>query len=240
LLHEGIREILSDISGMGIEIGLVTNGTMLKRLRPEDLHRLVWCRISSSDSLESQLTNFGASEGWFKEVEHACNQASVDWAFSHVLTRTPNYPFIQRIVDFANDHQFTHVRIVSDLLDVEAVPRMKEVQARMRDRGVDDRRVIYQGRKHYTPGCNPCYISLLKPVIGADGGLWPCCGVQYSLPNPSRDYEPTMKMGNIADLPRLIRKQEFFDGSNCVRCYYSEYNNLLKLLLSDVEHLNFV
>jgi len=241
LLHKELSEFLTDICRMGIEIGLVTNGSLLSRFGGKTLHKLTWCRVSSSDNLKTQLQRIGMSmKDWFKILADACHHSSVDWAFSHVLTRNPNAALISEIIEFANDFNFTHVRIVSDLLDLDAVQDMTHLQEKMHQFGVDDRRVIYQGRKLYAKGQNPCYISLLKPVIGADGGIYPCCGTQYSLANPSRDYEPRMKMGMVDDLPDLIEKQRFFDGSICDRCYYQEYNNLLGLLLADIKHLNFV
>jgi len=241
LLHKELSEFLTDIYRMGIEIGLVTNGSLLSRLGERTLHKVTWCRVSSSDNLKAQLQRIGMSmKDWFKILADACHRSSVDWAFSHVLTRMPNTALISEIIEFANNLNFTHIRIVSDLLDLDAVQDMTHLQERMREFGVDDRRVIYQGRKLYTKGQNPCYISLLKPVIGADGGIYACCGNQYSLANPTRDYEPTTRMGMVDDLPELIEKQRFFNGSICVRCYYGEYNNLLKLLLADVKHLNFV
>lgn len=176
LAHKAVREYLRNILDIGVEIGLVTNAVLLPRLNADILHKLTWCRISSSDELPEQMTRIQLNmDNWFKRINDACKHASIDWAFSHVLTRNPNYKLMQKLIEFANDHNFTHIRIVSDLLDLNAVQDMTQLQAKMRDLKVDDHRVIYQGRKQYTKGQNPCYISLLKPVIGADGNIYPCC-----------------------------------------------------------------
>jgi hypothetical protein len=81
---------------------------------------------------------------------------------------------------------------------------------------------------------------LVRLVVSEEGGIFPCCGVQYALPNPNKDYEPLMRMGSIQNMPHLVKQQAFCDGCKCVRCYYSEYNQLLRLLLTRVNYLNFV
>jgi len=49
LMHKKINEIISDIHDMGIEMGLVTNGDMFRKLNTDAMNLLTWCRISVSD-----------------------------------------------------------------------------------------------------------------------------------------------------------------------------------------------
>lgn len=234
LMHDRIREIVSMIDSLGIEIGLVTNGLLLDRFSNEFFSKLVWCRISSGDDRY-------LDKGYVATLEDAVDRGrNVDWAFSHVISRNPNYDTIADVIEFANKHDFTHVRLVSDLLDLDNVPSMNLIREEMVSRGVNDERVNYQGRKEYIKGSNNCYISLLKPVVGADGYLYPCCGVQYSLEKPSRDYEKTMRMGLAKDINKLYEQQKFFDGSVCSKCYYGDYNSMLEILLSEIKHKKFV
>lgn len=237
LCYANISELLTILHSLNVQVGLVCNGSLLKRLSKSDLDKLVWCRISCSDVLGEQ-TNIDA---WFKTISETVERCgSVDWAFSYVVRKYPQYDLIRRLINFANCYKFTHVRLVSDLLDIDSAPNMKTVQWNLTRLGVDDSKVIYQGRKHFTHGAKTCYISLLKPVVGADGGIWPCCGTQYALANPSLDYEKTMRMGDWFSLPDLIKEQKFFDGSSCVRCYYDEYNQVLGAILGKTEHVRFV
>lgn len=242
LMHKNIETIIDDLYALGIEIGLVTNGVMLNKLDKELLKKIRWIRISSSDHLIDQLLTVGKNlDAWLKTIEGAVKIGSkVDWAFSHVVSRRPNYGIIERIIKFANKHEFTHVRLVSDLLDLRNVPRMFEIKTANMLSKVDDHLVIYQGRKEHAKGTKNCYISLLKPVVGADGKLYPCCGTQYALETPTKDYEKTMCMGNAKEIDKLYEEQKFFDGSLCVKCYYKDYNYALGVLLSDVKHKKFV
>jgi len=234
LLHHRIFDVIRGINGTGIKIGLVTNGLLLEKVPSEVFSRITWIRISSGDHRRFP-------EMYRKTIEDAVERGrSVDWSFSHVVTRKPNYETIRELVKFANEHAFTHVRIVSDLLDLDAARDMGVIKKKLQDAGVDDKMVIYQGRKQYSKGAKKCYISLLKPVIGADGFIYPCCGTQYALEKPGRDYEKTMRMGEAKDISRFYEEQKPFDGSVCSRCYYNEYNEALKILLSDVQHKVFV
>ena len=62
-------------------------------------------------------------------------------------------------------------------------------EAVLREMDVDDKIVIYQGRKKFSRGSAKCLISLIKPLIGSDGNVYPCCGVQYALADSSFDFD---------------------------------------------------
>lgn len=236
LLYRDLSSLFKILCRLGVEVGLVCNGSLLNRLTASDLGRIRWCRVSCSDVLKDQIS----PDLWFSRLDSAVAKDScVDWAVSYVVGANPDLRLLKRVVDYANEKAFTHVRVVSDLLSIESVPNMNAVRAGLLDLGVDISKVIFQGRKSFVRGSNPCYISLLKPVVGADGNLYPCCGVQYALDKPSRDYEKKMCMGNWRELPRLIDEQKFYDGSNCVRCYYNEYQ-FIGNLVKPLEHVRFV
>lgn len=236
ILYPHLPKLLKLLHKLKVEVGLVTNGSLLHKLSVADLNRVRWCRISCSDELPQQIN----IEKWLASVDSAVIKDScIDWAFSYVLSRTPNFLLLKKIIDYANVHEFTHVRVVSDLFDLASVPEMSVIREELLRLGVDVNCVIFQGRKKYLVGGKPCYISLLKPVVGADGSLYPCCSIQYSEETPSRDYGESMCMGNWRDLPKLIEKQQFFNGEKCIRCYYGEYQYLGELV-KPLEHMEFV
>lgn len=235
LMYKNLDELLVCLEFLGIQVGLVTNGLLLDRLNSE----VVWCRISSSDGLPTQLERIGKTvEEWFEIIDNACKaHPQVDWAFSHVRTRVGgNTDYLENLIKFANKHIFTHVRIVSDIYKMH---NLSLLQSHLNGRA-DLSRVIFQPRSKYTHGSNPCYISLLKPVVGADGYIYPCCGTQYALAKPSKDYEPSMRMGKATDLDKLVEDQAFFDGSVCQKCYYGNYNFALGTMLHNLKHVKFI
>jgi hypothetical protein len=162
----------------------------------------------------------------------------VDWAFSHVVSPNPNDDEIRRVIDFANRHSFTHVRLVADLLQTEKVD-LDGLKRKLREQGVDDHLVIYQARNKPKRGSD-CYICYLKPVIGADCMVYACCGVQYALEKPSRKMPSELTLGSAFVMHKIIaQSHKPFDGSICKRCYYENYNVVLKAMLSKIDHERF-
>ena len=226
LVHPKINEIIAYTGLRGVESGLVSNGVALDKLQSHD--NLTWCRISSDDNRVPS----------YSSIEKAVKiNSKTNWAFSHVITKNPNYQIMKDMILFSNWHNFTHVRLVSDLTDLDNVPSMEEVKKNLGE--IDDNKVIYQGRKDSTRGIKDCYLSLMKPVIAPEG-VFPCCGSQYAIQGQDRNMVDAMKMGDIKDLPDILDKQKYFDGSVCDICYYQQYNEALKKLLDKPEHLNFV
>ncbi len=227
LMHPKINEMIDYASSKGIQSGLVTNGLLLNRL--DHHNNLTWCRISSSD--DRVFAEYIIPVNYAQKIN-----PKTDFAFSYVVTKKPNYNLITNLINFTNENNFTHIRLVSDLCDLDNVPSIEEIKKNIY---VNDEKVIYQGRKDSTKGTKDCYISLLKPVIAPEG-TFPCCGAQYAIHGQPRDMVDKLKMGELKDLPKILDKQKYFDGRVCDVCYYNQYNDALKKLLDKPEHLNFV
>lgn len=230
MLYPETNELMDTANRLGIKVGLVTNGLTILRLETSEL---AWLRVSFSDArspTKAFLDNLHAA---------VAKMPQIDWSFSYILTRNPRYDTLKIITQFAEEHNFSHIRLVSDLMDLDSVPEMSEAKSALQGTP-GELRVIYQGRKEYTAGQKHCLISLLKPTIGADGGIYPCCGAQYALANPSRDFEKAMKMGHWTEFPEIMYEQRYFDGSVCVRCYYKGYNDALQMKVMQVKHKEHV
>jgi len=235
-LHPRINEIICDIRKLGIEIGLVDNGWFMHRLTQEALNSITWIRVSLGDAQKEKTDKY-----WSNLKQAVSENTNIDWSFSYVLTYEPNYSLIKKMIEFANFNRFTHIRIVNNIFEADVLkPVMETVKERIR-RKVDDKLVIWQDRAIWTRGTKHCYISLLKPVLGADGYWYSCCGNQYMLQNPTYDYaKPMSDKKNVEGLKDIVENQRYFDGSICVKCYYENYNYFLKVLLEGIEHKVFV
>jgi organic radical activating enzyme len=233
LMYPYFAELLDYFHMNSIKIGLVTNGLLLHKTPKETLDKITWCRISNDDQ-----RTFGG-----KYREHLSSvvkrSSKVDWAFSHVVSAKPNVDEIARIIEFANEHNFTHVRLVADLFHPEGID-MEVLKATLRNIGMDDAKVVYQGRKAFERG-GDCFIGYLKPLIGPDAKIYACCGVQYALEVPSKDLPEALCLGDAVDIDRILdNSNNPLDGSICVKCYYMNYNILLKGMLKAVVHQEFV
>jgi len=224
LCHPNIIDILKIFYTLNIEIGMVTNADLIHTL-PKDIWNLVtWCRISCSDE-------YKANPVWINNIKNTIMSTDkVDWAFSYVLTKTPDLKNLMEHIDFAEKVGMTHVRVVSDILDYGS----------MSDIDIDSPIVIRQKRNKPRTGNGDCWLSLLKPVIDVTGRIFPCCGIQYSEEKSSRDFTESMCMGTIEDAKEIWLNQRKFDGFVCYNCYYTDYNDFLSKLLLDLDHRKFI
>lgn len=214
-----------------MEIGMVTNGTTLAQMKNETIRRWTWCRISLSDDRDM--------DSLLRQVREAVRRVpEVDWAFSYVVTPKFNLNKMAEAIREANDLDFTHVRLVSDLTDLNHVPDLGKIMLDLQEMGVDDSKVIYQGRKGSQRGAARCLISLIKPFVGTDGKVYPCCGIQYAINDLTLDFDERMCMGG--DIWNIYNKQQNFDGTICDVCYYGHYNDVLGKLTSPVNHEVFI
>jgi len=225
LMHPQINEMISYARGRGIKVGLTTNGILLDRLGKHP--NLTWARISSSDDRKPV----------YSKIEKAVKlNPDTDWAFAHVVTEKPRYDLIKGVVEFANEHNFSHVKLHPDLFNIDKVP-MDTVRKSLQD--IDTSRVVYQNRENITRGVKDCYISLLKPMVAPEG-VFPCCGAQYAIKGTKKDMVEQMKFGEIVDFGKILDAQIPFDGRKCDVCYYSLYNDALAKLKDKPEHKEFV
>ena len=235
LMHPEINAIIQIFVDLGIEVGLVSNGELLGNLTTKSLNNLTWCRIFCSDERHFTLR----IEQIIREA--VFNAPNVDWAFSYVAGAGGKFSpsNLSHWLLFANEHNFTHVRVVSDLLNVSNVS-FDQAKKHLQAVNVDSKIVIWQERKEFQPGKTKCHISLLKHVIGADGYIYPCCGVQYAHQEADLDMPTSMRMGHWSDTRLIYLHQATFKGDNCAKCYYTNYNELIGDLLADIAHKVFV
>ena len=232
LLYEGINALILQLAQSGIKSGLVTNGVLLARQNANILNLLTWCRISQGDAREKWTDGFLLRLSGIIDSAH-----DVGWAFSYVVSQNPNIDKIRKIIRFANEHNFTHVRLVADLLCTDKVP-MDYVQEELQSSLVP---IIFQDRKQPEKG-NNCRVCYLRPVITPDNKIYACCGAQYALAKPTLNFPPELCLGEVKDFSEIISKssQPFEGAKNCEYCYYGNYNRTLDMLMTETQHKEFI
>lgn len=232
MLHPDIYDIMSLFSRNGIEIGLVSNARKCLSWNWKILRRqpIRWIRISVSDEYPDGL------------IDEFLNEAKIlnatDIALSYVVTARPNPEKIRHMMQATNENGLSHIRFVFD------INRSGKIDFNIRETisDMDTSRAIIQERSDYRAGNSNCWISLLKPVVYADGNIYPCCGVQYANEDAAAlgDMHPSFRMGNWTDANDIWRHQWKFDGSKCAKCYYYGYNEFLQATTERVKHVAFV
>jgi len=232
LAYRDLPEFIKFISDRKVDSALVTNGVLFKNFDLDIIPLLTWARISVSDSRTFNKM----------EIKDAV-QEKTDWSFSYVLSESRPYIVnIINVIDFANEQNFTHVRIVDDILDTSGENRIDLLKDILNKSKVDTSKVIWQGRKDSAVGHKRCFMGLLKPNISPDGLVAVCCGVQYASTPPILDFTRLYSIGTIKDIEQIYEEQRIFDGSLCSRCFYSDYNNFLNAAWdsNSLQHKSFV
>jgi len=236
LLWPHLSTLLIALKAFNMKSGLVTNGVLLQRLDAKSLNNLTWCRISQGDAREKW------SQRFLDRLSGIIESApDVGWAFSYVVSNKPDLEKIVNLLKFADNHNFTHVRLVSDLLCTDQIPmddlrfKLIEITEKMKTP------VIFQDRKEPEKGHN-CRVCYLRPVITPDSKVYACCGAQYALAKPTLNFPPELCLGNVSQLPKIIAKSsEPFEGAKlCEYCYYGNYNRTLDMLMTDTMHKEFI
>lgn len=234
LLHPYFGNIIKTFASAGIQIGLVTNGLLLSQVSTKVLNLMTWIRISHA-------AERSFSQAYQQMLSKTVSKATKpDWAFSYVVTHDINAFATIPVIEFANKHNFSHVRLVADLFHPKAVD-MELIEEKVKSL-VDDSLVIYQARQKPERGSD-CRMGLLKPLISANGMVYACCGVQYALEVPSKNLPIELCLGSAGKLERIVEKAEVLDGSICKRCYYGAYNRVLENMVSfpkTIQHREFV
>ena len=234
-LHPNINEIIVALKKLDVDVAIVHNGWSINKLDQEALDCLTWMRISFGDG---QL--YKTSKYW-SDLSKVVSNNKVSFSFSYVLTANPDLALIQQMIEFANLHGFSHVRIVNNIFDAKDLAETMVKTCKAIRGVVDDHLVIWQGRDQWVRGVERCYCSLLRPVLGSDGFWYSCCGNQYMLAKPTRCYTLPMSGLRCSDgLLDIVKNQRWFNGKICEKCYYDSYNQLLEILLSGIEHTRFV
>jgi organic radical activating enzyme len=229
--YSDLDSLISLLYNLDIKTGMVSNGLLLHKFL-EVLPLLTWCRVSASDDRDIGKLLTALSK--------LIPTIDIDWAISYVVTRKFDFEKFKNIVAFVNRYKLTHVRAVSDILDADNVARMQWIKDQLFDAGIDDSRVVYQDRQETSAGEKTCLVSLLKPLLAADGYLYPCCGAQYAIPGDTGYFSPMMRVCHMTKLSDFIASQNPFNGSICAKCHYKQYNYLLSKMIDDCDHKEFV
>jgi len=231
LCFQPIDNLIEYAHSLGYRIGLITNGDLL-HLRPGDgaLDRLTWCRISASD----ETNRIEALE------DRVAAHPRVAWGISYVVTEGFNPVNLAEHVAWADRAAMTHIRILQDHTRLDTTIGVDTVRDCLERDGVSSPRIIYQHRKEYSRGPVDCRIGLLKPFVGAEGNVYPCCAIQFALGDGRYALPKELSLCAIEEIRAFWSRPVLFNGARCVQCYYEMYNDVLRILSSDIDHQEFM
>jgi MoaA/NifB/PqqE/SkfB family radical SAM enzyme len=234
-IYHDFERMVNEIHSRGIEMGMITNGTLLHKQSISVLEKFKWIRVSinSLDYLPKirlpQLKN-------------------PTIGFSYIVTdRDTTTEGLLRIRDLARRMAVEYVRLLPDCaqpLD-KLLAKHEEVAALSKSLGAP---FFHQFKVHKTPEF--CFLGYFHPVLYCDGNVYPCDSLVLN------DFENQQFKAKFA-LCRYDRISELYQQpvrtlvdpkKMCPNCVFARQNTLLQAVLegapirevSEIKHENFI
>lgn len=226
-VHPGLNDAFSLCGELDVQVGIITNG-LLWSDELKDLYakkHLVWARMSVVDG-----------ESGAYDVERlrrmARNLPEVAVSSYFTVTKGADFKTAHGIAAIAEETEnCTHVKFVEET-NFGAPDVMDRLE---REFAGKYPKSVFQRWEKAIPGQERCLISNLRPLVNADGYVYPCCTVGAW---ESRE--------GFSPRNRMCRWQEYnretppFNGGGCRSCDWNKYNEVLTGMTTQLEHGRFV
>jgi MoaA/NifB/PqqE/SkfB family radical SAM enzyme len=221
-----------------LEVGLVTNGTMLNNLEHESAKAITWCRISLSDEQDNKQ---------IENIETALSNVvpklpgDIGWSYSYVVLKNQN-PLMQvRAAKFAKKSGFLNVRFVPDQnnisnIDLEAVKKNMKKNSLLIEKGKRLTKLCVFDEKPNTEFPDKCWMYLMRPFIAANGVIYPCCCTQYCSFGGKPDAHHIVC--HYSKYEQKLNNTEMYKPT-CNICFYESHNKWINARLNGVSSLEY-
>jgi MoaA/NifB/PqqE/SkfB family radical SAM enzyme len=224
-LYPEINELLQFLADNGLEIGLITNGTLFKRIDPEYLESLTWVRISAN----------GLDQG----VELDIPDIPVTLGFSYIWNEQTHPDTIFEIARLAKEHKAEYVRMLPDcnLPDLE----FKDAQLFIGEYATRLGPPFFAQDK-YPEQARCCYLGAVHPVLNTDGYIYPCDSLVLNDSSDRRFHEEfrLCHWSNALDYYTNPIRGNLIDIGKCPRCVFTRNNDILAAIIEKPKHVNFI
>lgn len=261
-VHPKHKEIFQYALDRGIEIGLVTNGVILRDGMLDLIPRFKWIRVSvDAAQPETYSAMREVPEGFFAKVLSHIAQivdAKADSGSDLVLgvgfvVTKENYSEISHGVELFHNLGVDNIRL-SAVFQPEDAEYFATFYEQARD---EARRAVskFQSKtfkvfnlfgdrlsdlEQKNPEYEFCAFQQFQCIIGGDQNVYRCCNTSY---NPA-GFLGSIKNQSFQELWESEEKKKLigeFDAKSCERCMFNAKNRFINYLIDDEPaHVNFV
>lgn len=236
LLYDHIDDLIRFLSDSGLEMGLITNGTLLERLEPELLSAFSWIRISMNSIEQVSNINIPDLPPW------------VTLGFSYIWHRKTKPETLDEIRKLAKAHGAEYARLLPDcnLPEDEFRATQEKIKQYINHTGSP---FFFQ---HKEPGqARTCYLGAVHPVLYADGYIYPCDSNVLNSEITDRGFHREYALCHHSEIEKFYScnlNGSMVDVSKCPRCVFTRNNDLLADIINGkelanpirVKHANFI
>ncbi len=223
-LYPQINELIELINGLGLEVGMITNGTLLKtKIEQECLDMLKWVRISMNS---------------LKYVDHIdIPEIKGTLGFSFVWSNETDWEAFNKIQEYVKEHNPKYVRLVTNCLASDEDQRINSL---LLSRIVSElgSPYMFQPKTYRTP--KECWWGYFKPFLLHNGWVYPCSSVVLNN-TADRSFHEKFRMVYMDKFKEFYEKEVIpFDTENCSHCVFFEQNRICAEIRNPNEMVNFI
>lgn len=292
----GINELIEYAHDtLGLEVAMITNGmplveyqqpvetmtggymfphgTKVKRLswrnlKPENLDKLTWCRISMAgldhNHKEQEVfvpdfdpTKTALGFSWIMSDSYEEPTHKHGWVSTPEDVKTPGGRFVDaeerlpwiesKIREYVEKHKPRYVRLLTNCLQPERIPQRHALLQGMADR-INPQIVFSQNKPPRQP--KKCFKVLTRPCLNADGWVYACDSVVLNR-TAGHKFDSAWRIctgDKVGDLMQHPEKYQMPDNL-CAGCVFADQVDLINEVVNGAEtplpeghidHVNFV
>jgi MoaA/NifB/PqqE/SkfB family radical SAM enzyme len=232
LVYPQIKELIEYLYVRNLDIGLITNGVLLKeKLDRKTLEKLSWVRVSinSLDQVEN-IEMPGFSKG-------------TTFGLSYIWNPLSEKTFI-KVKEFVKKYNPEYVRLLPDcnLSDEKLEEEHQKLHKLAEELG---KPYFHQYKTHRQP--KECHLGRVHPVLYTDGMIYPCDSLVLNSPLNDRKFHQEYALCKWDDIKKFrdsIIEGSLIDTTKCPNCVFARQNDLLSEIIygdkEGVKHLNFI
>jgi len=224
-MYHGINVLIQYCNMIGLKIGLITNGILLKgKVAQSCLDMLTWVRISMNGidyNKRIDLPDIKGTLGFSYVINDQTTDAKFETLDGYVKEYRPEYVRIVPNCQVTIEQQEKNNREYSKLVEKLGKP------------------YFYQAKVFEKP--DHCYFGYTNPFLLHDGWIYPCSSVVLN-DDADRQFHEKYRMVHMNMLPDFYKMpMKSFCNDSCSHCVFTAQNNILAdLVHNDSPHNDFV
>ncbi len=239
LLYEHFEKLIEFLYNNNLDIGLITNGTLLYKYDKELFEKLTWIRVSIN-SIEY---------GGKVNIPKLRNPTM---GLSYIVTKKTTNQMLNKIKNLALENNLEYVRLLPDCVQPQdkIIEWHKKIEKIVKEFGSP---FFHQ---YKVPSCpKNCFLGYFHPVLYCDGNIYPCDSLVLN-DHDNQQFKESFMICNAKDIGKvydnLANKSLVETKTQCPNCVFERQNNLLvdiknkkikiskKNELKDMKHINFI
>ena len=236
-LYPRFDELIQEVHGRGLKIGLITNGIRLKYLKEITLYYFDWIRISmvALDYQETIDLPDKFPDNVTIGMSYVVGQKEYQGKRIHWES---DYKQLMKIAEYAEKYNAKFIRIVPECFsDEEEMNQIHECYQNLCE--TLGKPFMFQPKR--LKQAEYCVMDCIKAWLDVSGYVFPCNSISL-LSDAQRYFHPKYRLCHWTEIEKYYqtRGNQSLDVSRCDRCTFTENNKIIHELLQPIKHEEFL